>query len=89
VFVDLYFSNLEPIPRADIEAELEDRLPPGCTVVGSGAGRDVFNIDIEIPDRSALGPIVAILQSLGVRADTVLALSDTKEKVSLGDVAVR
>ena len=89
MFVDLYFSGLETVPRADIETELEERMPPDCSVVGAGIGRDLYNIDLEVPDRESLPRIVDILRSLGVRSDTMLALSDTGEHITLGDFPVR
>jgi len=83
MFVDVYMSAAETVPRADVSDALEDRLPPGCEVVGAGSGTGVSNVDIEIPDRSMLPAVVAILESLGLRGDTVLALSDTGERIQL------
>jgi hypothetical protein len=67
VFVDIYFSSLETVPRADVEALLEDRLPPGCEIVGAGAGVTGSNIDPEIPDRTAVAVILDVLRSLGAK----------------------
>jgi hypothetical protein len=86
MFVDVYMSASETVPRADVSDELEDRLPAGCEVVGAGSGMGVSNVDIEIPDRSMLPAIDGILQSLGLRGDTVLALSDTGERVQLAQL---
>jgi hypothetical protein len=85
VFVDVYLSPLENLLRADVNDELEDQLPAGCEIVGAGAGLGGANIDIEMADRKALPAIVSILRSIGVRADTVLFLSDTRESRRLDD----
>jgi hypothetical protein len=85
VSVDLYLSPHERLSRADVCDELEERLPPGCEVVGAGGGSGVSNIDLEIPDRTALPAIVELLRSIGVRGDTILALSDTAEQLPLSD----
>ena len=86
VFVDIYFSALETVARADVEALLEDRLPVGCEIVGAGVGDTGSNIDLEIPDRAAVAAIVDVLRLLGVRGDTLLAFSDTGAKVRLEEL---
>jgi hypothetical protein len=86
VFVDIYFSSLETVPRADVEALLEDRLPLGCEIVGAGVGVTGSNIDLEITDRTAVAAILDALRSLDVRADTMLAFSDTGAKVTLEEL---
>ena len=84
MFLDIYLHPDEPMARYDVEAALEERLPAGCEIVG-GIGQAGANIDLEIPDRNAAQVVADVLRSLGVRSDTVLAFSDTREKVRLGE----
>ena len=85
MFLDIYFRPEERVARDDVEAALEERLPPGCEVVGAGVGQTGSNIDLELPDRQPVAVVVEVLRSIGVRPDTILAFSDTRETIELGE----
>jgi len=87
MFIDIYFPPGLTIDRDEIQVELERQLGSRGEVVGAGTGEAGSNLDLEIfdvADRTAvLDLITSALADLGVPPETIIATSDTGEKLAL------
>jgi hypothetical protein len=87
LFVDLYFAASEGLDRTAIEEAIESSLASHIAIVGSGIGTTEFNVDLEILDPSArgsvLGSLAKLLSDLGASPDTMIAISDARERLTL------
>ncbi|MEV4513765.1 hypothetical protein AB0K00_32995 [Dactylosporangium sp. NPDC049525] len=90
MFIDIYLASLAPdVDRDDIEDELQE--VDGFDVVGAGVGEDFVNLDVEVDDTVprewALATVAEILRNLGSHAGAYVRMSDTGERIEIGDIA--
>jgi hypothetical protein len=90
MFIDIYLAPLPAgLDRDDIEDELQE--VDGFDVVGAGVGADSVNLDVEVDDAVprewALTTVARILRNLGAHAGAHVRVSDTGERIDVGDIA--
>jgi hypothetical protein len=90
MFIDIYLTSLpHEVDRDDIEDELQE--VDGFDVVGAGVGEDFVNLDVEVDDavprERAVTAVAEVLRRLGSHAGAYLRLSDTGERIEVGDIA--
>ncbi|WP_433075731.1 hypothetical protein ACQP1P_29825 [Dactylosporangium sp. CA-052675] len=75
--------------RDDIEDELQEI--DGFDVVGAGTGPDFVNLDVEVddavPQEWALAAVADILRNLRSHTGAYVRVSDTGERIAVGDIA--
>jgi hypothetical protein len=92
-FVDLYFPPNLPIERDEVETAIEADLGAWVEVVGAGVGASGSNLDLALQPGCDLGvflpKFVATLTRLGVPAETMVAISEPLERVTLRELSRR
>ena len=92
-FVDLYFPPNLHDDRDEIQSAIEADLGPVVDVVGGGLAETGSNLDLEISWAADVGlvlqALVGTLTRLRVPDETIVAISEPAEKVSLAELRRR